>query len=441
MILILLRNKPFMVSLLFWATGTLFNHSMAQTKQPAAKTATTTKKPLQNTELPMDKSPVKTKPTTTANPVSTEANNTGPEKPMLDSSAPVILHTDTIFTLQEKLMGHTSSTESVAVSPNGKWVATGGWDRKVLLYSLDSNGVFKLSQTFTGHNGAVTCLSFDAQSTMLASGSKDFSLRVIEIATGVLKFQTMDHRDAITAVEFEATGKFVMTASMDGTIRLYDIANPTNNQKPRFYTYGKSVNDLMTAPNGKTFFIANNGNNDVESIDFTGKVYQKFTGIHTMPVNCLTLSNNKRMLVTGGNDKSIVIWDIASSKPLKTMLGHTWKVNSVSFSRNDQYLVSTGNDGEVRIWDVNTGVCVSVQKNLITAAREAVFTPNMKHIVVAGKMVAQGATYGGLIYRTPPIWQVSKPKPVKPEPIKSGGAAKPMVKPSAKPTAKPPVNR
>ena len=153
----------------------------------------------------------------------------------------VVLASDTVFSVQEKLMGHTSSTESLAISPDGKWLATGSWDRKILLYAMDSMGGFKLAKTFTGHNGAVTCLTFDAASTLLASGSKDFSLRVVNILDGSLVFQTMDHRDAITAVEFEATGKFVLTASMDGTIRLYDIANPTNNQKPRLYTYGKPV--------------------------------------------------------------------------------------------------------------------------------------------------------------------------------------------------------
>jgi WD40 repeat protein len=96
-------------------------------------------------------------------------------------------------------------------------------------------------------------------------------------------------------------------------------------------------------------------------------------------------------------------------------------------------LVSTGNDGEVRVWDANTGICVSVQKNLITAAREAVFTPNMKRMIVAGKMVAQGSTYGALVYSTPPIWHMAKPKPVKPEPIKS---ATPGAKPTPKPAPK-----
>ena len=152
-----------------------------------------------------------------------------------------------------------------------------------------------------------------------------------------------------------------------------------------------------------------------------------------MPVNCLAISNSKRLLVTVGNDKVVVIWDIATGKPLKTLVGHGWKVNSVSFSRNDQYLVSTGNDGEVRVWDANTGICVSVQKNLITAAREAVFTPNMKRMIVAGKMVAQGSTYGALVYSTPPIWHMAKPKPVKPEPIKS---ATPGAKPTPKPAPK-----
>ena len=81
------------------------------------------------------------------------------EMARIDSAAlmngPVILATDTVFSVQEKLMGHTSSTESLAISPDGKWLATGGWDRKILLYSIDTLGMFKLVKTFTGHNGAV----------------------------------------------------------------------------------------------------------------------------------------------------------------------------------------------------------------------------------------------------------------------------------------------
>lgn len=340
-----------------------------------------------------------------------DAQSKANEPPKDIVSQPVILASDTIFSLKEKLLGHTSSTESMAISPDGNWLATGGWDRKILLYSIDSMGAIRYVKTFTGHNGAVTCLNFDDSSKMLASGSKDFSLRVVDVQTGTLLFQTMDHKDALTAIEFESSGKFVITSSLDKTLRLYDIVNPTNNQKPRFIDYGQPINDFLPSSNGKSFFIANNANNTVEVVDFSNKVLQTLAGSHTMPVNTLGLSNNRRMLATGGMDKSIVIWDLATNMPLKILLGHTWKVNSVSFSKNDNYLISTANDGEIRVWDVNAGNCITVQKSLISVAKGALFTPDMRQMIVVGKMAAQGATYGAVVYLAPPIWQ--KVKPVK----------------------------
>lgn len=56
-----------------------------------------------------------------------------------------------------------------------------------------------------------------------------------------------------------------------------------------------------------------------------------------------------------GEDKSIMLWDLGSGKLLKKMLGHKSTVYSLDFSKESSILVSGGSDCTVRLWDVKKG--------------------------------------------------------------------------------------
>lgn len=64
---------------------------------------------------------------------------------------------------------------------------------------------------------------------------------------------------------------------------------------------------------------------------------------------------SRRLKLTGiGLDCSIHLWDLGSSRPIKTMTGHTAAIQSLSFSAESSLLVSGGLDCTVRCWDVKS---------------------------------------------------------------------------------------
>lgn len=76
---------------------------------------------------------------------------------------------------------------------------------------------------------------------------------------------------------------------------------------------------------------------------------------HTDYVLAVAFSPDGRTLATGGNDKTIRLWEVATRRPIgEPLIGHTAEVNAVAFSPDGRILATSGADYTVRLWDVAT---------------------------------------------------------------------------------------
>ncbi len=120
--------------------------------------------------------------------------------------------------------GHSSveGVKSVAFSPDGETLASGGGDNVIHLWNI---GTGKREMTLVGHTHWVFSLAFSPDGKTLTSGSVDSDIRLWDPHTGLHKKTLTGHGNWVRSIAFSSDGKTLVSGSDDGSVLIWEI-NP-----------------------------------------------------------------------------------------------------------------------------------------------------------------------------------------------------------------------
>ncbi|MER6383328.1 TIR domain-containing protein [Streptomyces sp. NPDC001127] len=267
-----------------------------------------------------------------------------------------------------RLSGHSAPVYTVAFGPGDTTLVTGDASTVVRLWDLATG---RQTGELPGHHGVVYRARFSPDGTLLATADRGDegrggTVRVWDFATGALRHELPGHSGRVYTLDFHPGGTLLVSGDTQGEVRLWDLA--TGGSAGLLGGCQGAVYQVLFDLDGALLAAGDSAGVvrlwridpaadpvavplNRQPAEHRGSVWVcKFRPHGDTPAQ-----GPGALLVTGGNDGVVRLWEPATGQGRRILRGHGRRIGTLSFSPDGAMLAAGGNDGVVRVWHAASG--------------------------------------------------------------------------------------
>uniref|UniRef100_A0A8C5C7W9 Small-subunit processome Utp12 domain-containing protein n=1 Tax=Gadus morhua TaxID=8049 RepID=A0A8C5C7W9_GADMO len=300
------------------------------------------------------------------------------------------LHELPEFNLIHSLSISDQRISSVVMNCSGDWIGFGcsGMGQLLVWEWQSESYVFKQQ----GHFNNMASLAYSPDGQYIVTGGDDGKVKVWNTNSGLCFVTFTEHTSSITHVTFTSSGFVIVSASLDGTVRAYDLHRYRNF---RTFTSPRPVQFSSLAVDFSGELVSAGAQDSFEIFIWsmqTGRLLEVLAG-HAGPVSSLCFSPVQSILASASWDKTVRIWDMIDSWQTKETLPLPADGLAVSYRPDGQELAVATLDGEISFWvpqDATQTGSIAGRHDLVMGRKESE--------KITAKQSAKGKSFTALCY-------------------------------------------
>lgn len=242
-------------------------------------------------------------------------------------------------------LGHTQGVSQIKVIADKLYSASS--DKTTRIWNITER---KLE--FTSPSSAYSLNALDVHTSQKFAIWADFNKLIVwNLENSRKHFGLEGHlKENIKSVLFSPNGKYIISASKDGSIKFWDIKNMCESQKLEGCKAAAIVGCTNKEKN-LIYFGLEDGSFSVYDTEHALLLNQQS---HVGAIRSIGHNSKYNLLVTGGRDKVIKVWDMSTNFLIQTLEGHTDIIRCLLFDQKEEILVSGSWDKTIKLWDIHS---------------------------------------------------------------------------------------
>jgi WD40 repeat protein len=230
----------------------------------------------------------------------------------------------------------------LAFSPDGKSLATCGYDRLIKLWDVASG---KELRVLKDHSDAVYGLAFSPDGRLLASAAADRAVKVWDLATGTRLYTLGESTDWLYAAAWSPDGRHLAAAGVDKSIRVWEVSAAGGKLIESVFAHEAPVVHLAYSADGQTLYSLSQ-DRTAKAWDTTRMVERKVYPRQPEAVLALAVRPDHKQLALGRYDGAVALLDEATGQveaeplPVKPKPPQLSKITPISGQRGQTLRVA-----------------------------------------------------------------------------------------------------